>query len=479
MRILLTGATGYIGKRILPLLVADGHQIIAAVRDKTRLLFPDEWKNQVDVVECDFNQNSTLHLLPKAIDAAYYLIHSLQQKSDQFEQLELSCAENFKNYVDTTSCKQVIYLTGIVNEDVQLSQHLTSRLKVENNLSESMVPLTALRAGIIIGSGSASFEIIRDLAEKLPIMITPKWVDTRSQYLAIRNVLQFLTGVLGKEKYYNKDFDITGTKSLSYKEMLLGYAKVQGIKRFIFTVPIMTPKLSSYWLYFITSTNYSLASNLVDSMKVALDARPNKLAEELGIVKLSYQEAVELALAKIKQNDTASSWKDSFASSLPISNLNKYIEMPSFGCLEEKHQIKFPSSEREKVIQNIWSIGGIKGWYYANWMWKIRGYLDKLVGGVGLRRGRTNPQHIENGDALDFWRVLLADKEEGRLLLFAEMKTPGEAWLEFSIEDKGTTSILTQHAVFRPKGIAGRLYWYSLLPFHSMIFNGMLKNIVK
>ncbi|HLW39491.1 MAG TPA: SDR family oxidoreductase, partial [Brumimicrobium sp.] len=358
----------------------------------------------------------------------------------------------------------------IINED-KLSKHLASRKAVEIELGQGIYHFTTLRAGIIIGSGSASFEIIRDLVEKLPYMITPKWLNTRCQPIGISDVLQFLAEALFKEETYNRNFDIGGPDILTYKEMLLKFAKVRGLKRTIHTVPVMTPKLSSYWLYFVTSTSYRLATALVNSMKVEVVCRDNSINAILDITPVTYEEALNKAFAKIETNEIISSWKDAYASSGLKSHISDFIQVPTHGCFTDVRERAFV--DREKCIEKIWSIGGGTGWYFGNFLWRTRGVMDKFVGGVGLRRGRTNLDSINVGDALDFWRVLYADKAEGRLLLFAEMKVPGEAWLEFKIEgDK-----LKQTATFRPLGLLGRLYWYSVLPFHGLIFKGMLKKL--
>jgi hypothetical protein len=336
--------------------------------------------------------------------------------------------------------------------------------------------LTSLKAGIIVGSGSASFEIIRDLVEKLPVMITPRWLNTKHHPIAVRNIIQYLTGVLLREELYNRSFDVGGPDILTYKEMLLQFAAVRGLKRLIISVPVMTPRLSSYWLYFVTSTSYKLAVNLVDSMKIEVVGKPNELEKLLNINPVPYKEAVRLAFTRIEQNEVVSSWKDSLVSSYTDNSLLEHINIPVNGCFTDKREIEITNSG-EQVLNNIWSIGGERGWYYADWLWGIRGFLDKLFGGVGLRRGRTNKKEINTGDTLDFWRVLAADKPNKRLLLYAEMKLPGEAWLEFKIIEKDGKEILQQTATFRPKGLLGRIYWYSVLPFHFFVFNKMAKNI--
>ena len=251
-----------------------------------------------------------------------------------------------------------------------------------------------------------------------------------------------------------------------------------GLNRYIMIVPVMTPKLSSYWLYFVTAISYKLAANLVDSMKIEVIAKPNNLADKLGIAPLSYNQSVELAFQRIEQNNVVSSWKDAVASSFSDNSLYDHINVPQHGCFVDKRS-KIILSNPSEVVENVWQIGGERGWYYGNWMWNLRGYIDKFFGGVGLRRGRRSPVELAGGDSVDFWRVLVADKVNGRLLLYAEMKLPGEAWLEFKIEQHGSVKRLSQTATFRPKGLLGRLYWYAVLPLHFFVFEGMLKNILK
>ncbi len=476
MRILLTGATGYIGKRLLPVLQEAGHHVICCVRDPDSFEVKPEWS--VDIFKVDFLEPVDMARAPKEFDVAYYLIHSLSAAIDDFGPLEERAAKNFRDFLDQTEARQVIYLTGIVNSDT-LSEHLASRLRVEEILGKGRAALTALRAGIIVGSGSASFEIIRDLVEKLPVMVAPRWVDTRCQPVAIRDVIKFLTGVLLREDCFHRNFDIGCAEVLTYKEMLLGYARVRNLKRWILTVPVMTPRLSSYWLYFVTSTTYELAVNLVESMKIDVICRDNALATMLGIDPLPYDRAVALAFDKMEQNMVVSSWKDSLVSSSRLGSLNQYIHVPKFGVFKDRQAVALEGRPPAEVWQNVCSIGGDRGWYYAGWLWKIRGYIDKLVGGIGLRRGRTHPHRLSAGDALDFWRVLVADEEERRLLLYAEMRLPGEAWLEFSIREEDGQLQLFQEATFRPFGVMGRMYWYAMWPFHAFIFGGMIKNLVR
>lgn len=479
MKILLTGATGYIGKRLLPVLLEQGHKVICCVRDKRRFSLKPSMK-KATIFEVDFLEEVDTTQAPLDFDIAYYLIHSMSAAIGEFNKMEAQTAQNFVSYLNASQAKQIIYLTGITNEDKELSLHLESRLQVQKILETSTVPLTALRAGIIVGSGSASFEIIRDLVEKLPIMVTPVWLKTQCQPIGIRNVIEYLTGAIEHPECMGKTFDIGCKEVLSYKEMLMQYAEVRKLNRWIFVAPVMTPRLSSYWLYFITSTTYNLAVNLVDSMKVDVICSPNNLAQTLDIHLYTYKESVEMAFNKIKQNSVMSSWKDAMVISAGMESMMEYIEVPEYGCFTDLKKRKISPTDVPRILDNIWSIGGKRGWYYGNGLWKLRGYMDKLVGGIGLRRGRTHTNELEAGDALDFWRVLVADKSAKRLLLYAEMKLPGDAWLEFEImEDEDGQLVLKQLATFRPDGILGRLYWYAVLPFHYFVFNGMVDNLVK
>ena len=376
MKIFLTGVTGYIGKRLLIQLLEEGHHIVCSVRDKNHFgthLYKNNL-DQIEVLQHDFLDKKTLTNIPKDIDVAYYLIHSMSSSDGDFSEKEKISAENFREVLEETSVKQVIFLTGIINEE-KLSKHLQSRKNVEKALQSSKYGLTSLRAGIIVGSGSASFEIIRDIVEKLPVMIAPKWLNTKCQPIAIRNVIQYLVGVLGKEFTYNNHYDIAGTDVLTYKQMLLQYAANRGLKRNIYIVPVMTPKLSSYWLYFVTSTSYFLAKNLVDSMKIDVVASKNDLGEQLGIHLFSYQEAIQMAFDKIKQNDVLSSWYDSFSNQFHTRQVWQYLEVPDEGCFKDIREIKV--DDEQATINRIFSIGGKTGWYYADFLWQIRGFLDR------------------------------------------------------------------------------------------------------
>ena len=473
MRILITGATGYIGKRLIPILLNEGHHLICTVRDIARIEHLYAKEENIEFIEIDFLKVDSLSSIPLQFDIAFYLIHSMSNSAKEFHILEERCALNFKRALEKTTVEQVIYLSGITN-DTKLSKHLLSRKNVENTLQSKQYALTTFKAGVIVGSGSSSFEIIRDLVEKLPFMIAPKWLNTKTQPIGVRDVLSFLSNAIGKKELYRKSYDIFGPEILTYKEMLLQFAKVRGLKRTIVTVPIMTPKLSSYWLYFVTSTSYKLASSLVNSMGIQIIGEKSAINSILEVKPMNYIKAVELAFVKIEQNSIISSWKDSYVSSGKLQDyIHKYINVPSYGCFKDFKQREVINLEN--TINKIWSIGGENGWYYGTFLWKIRGFIDQLYGGTGLRRGRRSPTELLNGDALDFWRVIYADKKKQKLLLYAEMKLPGEAWLEFKIEE----GVLYQTATFRPRGVAGRMYWYLVTPLHWFVFKGMINKIIK
>ena len=484
MKILLTGATGYIGQRLLPSLVEAGHEVICLVRDPRRFALPDTLpeaeRARVTVVKADLLRPKTLAAPPTDIDVAYYLVHSMSGggKEDFFQQ-EQQSAQNFVHYLNATTARQTIYLSGIAN-DHDLSVHLRSRRAVENVLGQATrARLTVLRASIIIGSGSASFEIIRDLVEKLPVMVTPRWLNSRCQPIGIRDIMHYLTAVLDNPACFGRAFDVGGPDVLTYREMLLGLAAERQYKRWIVTVPVLTPRLSSWWLYLVTSTTFSLAQSLVESLKNDTICDPrNSIGAVVPHACMSYRAALALAFQRIEQNEVVSSWSDALSSGTMRQNYMDAIQIPKNGMFFDRQLLPFQRPVPE-VLDNIWRIGGDRGWYKTDWLWRLRGLLDKAVGGVGLRRGRRSPSRLRAGDPLDFWRVLVADKTSRRLLLYAEMKLPGEAWLQFRIVDQaGGGHAIEQLAAYRPRGLAGRLYWYAVLPFHGIIFKGMVKNLV-
>ncbi|MGB6219987.1 SDR family oxidoreductase [Haloferula sp.] len=473
MHLLVTGANGYIGLRLIPALLEAGHRVTAVVRDRRRFPFADFPKSEdrLRILEGDFLKPESLPGFPEEIDAAYYLLHSMGGGGD-FAEKEKAVAKSFVAALDQTNCRRIIYLGGLVDQNKELSVHLRSRQEVEALLDSAKAGLTVLRASIIVGSGSASFEIVRDLAEKLPVMICPRWVGTLCQPIAIRNVIDYLTGLLDHPDTVDRTFDIGGPEVLRYRDLLEGYAKVRGLKRLFIPVPFLSPSLSSWWLYVMTSTTFSLARALVQSMKNETVCRDKAIREVIPLPLISYHDAVELALARIAQNRVPSRWADSLQAGTMDPDFINAIRVPEHGVYSDNQEVDLTAS-REEVLNAIWSIGGQNGWPSMNWAWKIRGVLDRLSGGTGLRRGRRHPSKLRPGDPLDFWRVLVADRTAGRLMLYAEMKLPGEAWLEFSIEN----GRLRQTATFRPQGLFGRLYWFSVLPFHWLLFPGMARRL--
>jgi uncharacterized protein YbjT (DUF2867 family) len=477
MKVLLTGANGYIGRRLLPLLVQAGHEVHCVVRSRSRFSVDDDPGLGVHVHEANLLQPLEGAGLPADIDAAYYLVHSLSSGDRDFATLEERAARAFTAYLATTAARQVIYLGGL-GDDAALSEHLASRRRVEHVLREGPVPVTVLRAGIIVGSGSASFEIIRDLVEKLPVMITPRWARSRTQPIAVRDALGYLVGVLDHPDAVGETFDIGGPEVLTYQTMLERYGAVRDLNRVVLPVPLLSPRLSSYWLYFVTSTSFPLARSLVESMKVDVVCREERIRALVPRDLLTYDEAVRLAFQRIEQNTVDSSWIDALGTRNAPA-LEALVQVPQHGVYRDVRECPI-ETDPEAVVDRLWRIGGSAGWYHAEWLWGIRGLLDRFVGGTGLRRGRRHPTELRAGDALDFWRVLVANREAGRLLLYAEMRLPGEAWLEFEIDRGGAAGPrYRQSAVFRPRGLLGRAYWLAVTPFHAVVFGGMMRSIVR
>jgi uncharacterized protein YbjT (DUF2867 family) len=476
MKILLTGSTGYIGKRLLQQLRLEGHEVICLVRNLERLMTSEQSMDGIRGIKADLLKPVPPSLYTLDIDVAFYLVHSMSTSISEFMNEEALSAGNFADFIRQTNCQQIIYLSGISNSK-KLSRHLQSRRNVEDILQQSEKHVTVLRAGIIVGSGSASFEIIRDLMEKMPVIIAPTWVKTLCQPIAVGNVPKYLLGCMLNPATYDQTFDIGGAEILSYKQMMLKYAEVRGLKRHIYVVPFISPRISSYWLYFVTSTSYYLAVNLVDSMKVEVVCKDTRLKDLLGITPFTYKEACKRALERINLDTVQSSWTDAI-SFKKSGLLFQRLEVPTFGVMHDRRIFRI-ECDPQRVLDKVFSIGGDTGWYYADWIWKVRGMIDKMAGGVGLRRGRRNATELNPGDSLDFWRVLVADRENMRLLLFAEMKVPGEAWLEFRIRKKTDGYYLYQTATFMPHGLSGRIYWYLLLPMHLLVFKEMARALVK
>lgn len=473
--VILTGASGYIGTRLLGALAEDNTRVMAVVRDRHRISrdLLDRMGDRLEVLEIDFSKPVPVEMKERVrnagpFDAAYFLLHSMAVSSE-YAQLEYDCARHFVDWVEYGECSQLIYLGALKPEEEELSEHLASRERVKETLMASSVPLTVLRASIIVGSGSASFEIIRDLAEKLPFMITPRWVQVECQPIAIRNVITYLLECVGVDQCLGTEFDVGGPEVMKYGDLISRYAEIRGLKRLMIPVPFFSAKLSSHWLHFVTATNLSLAKSLVGSMRMKTVCREDSIRTILPQSLLGYDEAISRALSRIAQNKVPSTWYDSLVTGAlsPQQLLN--VHVPEHGVYRDsrKHSVK----DVELCKRSVWSIGGRKGWPVMDWAWKLRGLCDKWVGGIGLRRGRKHPTMLYHGDALDFWRVLLADEEAGRLILYAEMKLPGEAWLEFKISD----GELCQTATFRPKGLFGRFYWLLTAPVHALLFPRMVR----
>lgn len=474
-KILITGANGFVGKRLVVDLLNQGHEIYALCRIKGAKIFAEDMPN-LHYIWGDLRNSDTLKKIPKDIEAAYYLVHSMSDIVGNLVDTEMQIVEQFLKGLKDSHIKQIIYLGGIINDEKRLSPHLKSRLIVEEALKKSGIPYTVLRASIIIGAGSASFEIIRDLCEKLPIMIAPRWINSLCQPIGIGDVLFYLTSVLLNEKCMNKTFDIGGPEVFSFKDLMLKYSEFRHLKRWIIEVPVLTPRLSSYWLVFITSVRYSLCSYLVESMKTNTVVQKNEIQKIIPHTCLTYTEALNLAFQMISQNEVVSSWMDSWEVRDTNPNIENYIQVPLEGCLKDERKVLIKGS-KAAAIERIWQIGGSNGYYALNWAWHLRGLFDQMIGGVGLNRGRRHPFEIQVGDSIDFWRVILADKDKGDLILYAGMKLPGEAWLQFNVKQNNQEWFLIQTATFRPKGILGRLYWYILIPFHVFIFEKMAKSI--
>ncbi|MGD7652795.1 MAG: SDR family oxidoreductase [Verrucomicrobiales bacterium] len=474
MKTLVTGANGYIGLRLIPALLEAGHHVTALVRDKARFpcaqFAPFTAEGRFTLIEGDMLRPESLPELPAKLCAAYYLLHSMAAGGD-FEQREAACATNFTTWINRSRCQRILYLGGLV-PDAPLSHHLESRENVNRILRSGTIPVTTLRASIIVGSGSASFEIIRDLAERLPFMITPKWANTRCQPIAIRNVITYLTGCLDTQITTGRELDIGGPEVLTYRTLLEQYAEVRNLRRIIISVPFLTPRLSAHWLHLVTATTIPLAKSLISSLTNETICRENTITTLIPQNLLTYRQAIEKAFARIAQNRIPSSWIDALSTGRINPAFLNSVRVPEHGVLRD-HQTVPLETQPENAIDAVWSLGGTNGWPAMNWAWRIRGWIDRFTGGIGIRRGRRHPTELNPGDALDFWRVLLADqspdKTSARLILFAEMKLPGEAWLDFEI----TPTELRQTATFRPRGLLGRIYWYSVLPFHLALFPRM------
>jgi uncharacterized protein YbjT (DUF2867 family) len=395
---------------------------------------------------------------------------------DEFSKTDIIAAENFACAAENQNVKRIIYLGGLVSPDENLSKHLSSRLQTGETLRKFSVPVTEFRAGVIVGSGSLSFEMIRYLTERLAVMITPKWVNTKTQPIAIRDVLRYLTDALKVEESTGEIIEIGGEDILTYKDLMNIYAGVRGLKRHFIKVPVLTPRLSSHWIGFVTPLPSRIAKPLVDGLKNELICKSTKAKELFNFRPISYKEAVELALQRNKEGKTETIWFSAYSSGVKNEVSPVHLTQKEGMIIAKRETVV--NANVESTFNVFTSLGGKNGWY-ANYLWKIRGYVDLLFGGVGLRRGRRSETELLPGDPLDFWRV--EEIEKNKLLrLRAEMKLPGKAWLQFQVEENPNNhSTLTQTAFYEPKGLWGLLYWYSVYPMHGIIFGGMIKSIKK
>lgn len=473
--ILVTGATGYVGGRLVPRLLRAGYAVRVMVRDAQRL-DGRSWQDSVEIVVGDVLQPDTLTAAVAGIHAAYYMIHSMSD-SENFEERDLFAARNFGQAAKTAGIEQIIYLSGLGSEEDKLSDHLRSRHETGSALRESGVAVTEFRAAVIVGSGSISFEMVRNLTERLPVMVVPRWAATRIQPIAIRDVLFYLIAALKQPESKGQIVEIGGTTILTYAEMMKEYAAERELKRVLIPVPVLTPWLSSHWVHWMTPIPASISQPLIKGLRNEVIVRDETAKTLFPEVKpLDYRTAVRLALTRLRNGRVESLWSDALSSSQGDKTPSAFrLEQ---GMLIERRERQVEASP-EAVYKVFSGLGGQRGWFAYNWAWWLRGVLDRLVGGVGFRRGRRHPDDIRVGDALDFWRVELV-KPDKLLRLRAEMKVPGRAWLQFEAtpQENGQTE-LVQTAYFAPKGLFGLLYWYLLYPLHGLIFAELPRQIAR
>ncbi|MCX6923458.1 MAG: SDR family oxidoreductase [Verrucomicrobia bacterium] len=469
-RILVTGATGYIGGRLLPLLTADGWRVRCLARQPENLL--PRVPPGVEVERGDLLEADSLRSALTGVEAAYYLVHSMGATGN-FEQQDRQAARNFGAAARGAGIKRIIYLGGLAEEGQQLSAHLRSRHEVGKTLRESGVPVVEFRASIIIGSGSLSFEMIRALVERLPVMVMPRWVRVTAQPIAIDDVLAYLRGALAVETGNRSlTIEIGGPDRVSYGDLMREYACQRGLRRLMIPVPLLTPRLSSLWLGLVTPLYARVGRKLVDSLRHPTIVCDNSGQRLFSIRPIGVREAIARALRNEDSGFAQTRWSDAWSA----AGASRQWGGTRFGSrLVDSRSVRVGASTSQ-VFATVESLGGAAGWPYANWLWTLRGWLDLLVGGVGMRRGRRDPNHLTVGDTVDCWRVELI-KPGQRLRLAAEMKLPGRAWLDFEIEPDGDGARLRQTALFDPVGLWGLAYWYGVWPLHQIVFAGMLRAI--
>ncbi|WP_321366396.1 SDR family oxidoreductase [uncultured Desulfuromusa sp.] len=476
--IFVAGATGYIGGRLLPRLLDAGYPVVALARAPEKLK-DRPWAQHANltIVKGDVLDSESLAQAVSGCRAAYYLVHSMNPGVEDFSRTDRIAARNMAAVAAEANLEQIVYLSGLGEEESELSHHLRSRTEVGNVLRQGSVPVTILRAAMIIGSGSASFEILRYLVERLPVMVTPRWVDTPCQPIGVRNVLHYLVGCLENPDVVGDTFDIGQPEVINYRQLMQVYAEEAGLPtRWIIPVPVLTPRLSSYWIHLVTPVPAAIARPLAEGLCNPVVCRENRITTLLPQELFDCRKSIRLALDRLKQHRVETSWTDSGA--IPPAEWSIPGD-PSWagGSLYTDSRKIVLESERGDIWPAVSSIGGQVGYYYANWLWKIRGLMDRVCGGVGLCRGRRNDDEVYPGDAIDFWRVVAVNKP-GVLMLSAEMKLPGKAALMFrlvQLDDQHTE--LQQIASFLPRGLLGILYWYAVMPFHHYVFTGMLRGI--
>ena len=471
MNILVTGATGYIGGRLVPRLLAAGHHVVCLAREPGRLA-GRRWDG-VEVQQGDVLDFAGLPSVLQGVEVAYYLVHSMAEGARGFEQRDDRAAHNFGRAAREAGVQRIIYLGGLGAGEAGLSPHLASRQHVGDVLRASGVPVTEFRAAVVIGSGSISFEMIRYLTERLPVMITPRWVTTRCQPIAIDDLLDYLVLCLSEALSVGRTFEIGGPDVLTYGDMMRQYAAASHLRRWLIPVPVLTPRLSSYWVDLVTPIPASYSHPLIEGLRSEVVVHDSGAQELFRLDLIPYQAAVRRALDLTRAGRVETYWAEAQGSLRPGANL-KVTE----GMIVERRRVETPAPP-EAVFAAFAGVGGERGWYYEDWLWRLRGLLDRLVGGPGMRRGRRSPDDLRPGDALDFWRVEAV--EANRLVrLRAEMKTPGPAWLQFEAEPRAEGgTVLIQTAFFQPHGLAGLGYWYGLYPVHQRIFSGLAAAVAR
>ena len=467
LRVLVTGATGYIGGRLVPRLLAKGHRVRCVARNPSRLE-GYAWPG-VEIVQGDLEDPDSALQALQGIDVAYYLVHSMRE-GQAFRARDRLTALTFGHAAAQAGVRRIIYLGGLGDPDTVRSMHLVSRQEVGRCLSYGGVPTIEFRAAVIVGSGSASFEMIRHLVERLPVMIAPTWVDTRCQPIGIRSVLEYLVEAL-EHPTAEGIYEIGGQDVLTYRDLMLRYARIRGLRRFIISLPVPKPQLSGRWVDLLTPIPFSIAQPLLESLQTEVVVRSDRARIVFSAKPTGYDDAVRLALTRLAQDSVETTWASSL-SSLTQDQPEADVLGSHEGMLLDRRRRRVRATP-EQVFDAICTLGGEEGWPAGNFLWQLRGIMDRIAGGVGMRRGRRHPRELRVGDPLDFWRVE-ALEEPHLLRLRAEMKLPGRAWLQFEVLPDPGGARVEQTAFFEPRGILGYLYWYSVVPFHRWVFPGLI-----